>query len=79
MKKSLKLCTYPQEGFGGKCGQKYLLDQFGNKYHFQTEYDKELDERFWTIEIDNVQEHGDSPQDIVEKLRDLYEFDIKEW
>ena len=38
------LCQYPAQGFGGKSGQYYLMDQFGNKFEIKDEYDKTLAE-----------------------------------
>lgn len=78
MAKSLKVCTYPETGFGSKNGQKYLIDQFGNRYDFKSEYDECLDERFWTIEIGSLQEHGNTPSEIIDRLRHDG-WDIREW
>lgn len=53
----LKECKYPKNGFGGKSGMAYLLDQFGNIYDLQSEYDSILDERYYYL----VDRDGQTP------------------
>lgn len=43
-KRIFMLCQYPAQGFGGKSGQWYLLDVWGNRYDIKDEYDKVLSE-----------------------------------
>ena len=57
----------------------YLIDQFGNKYDFKSEYDKALDERYWVVEIGAVCVHGHDTDDIVSELKTGYGFDVKKW
>ena len=53
----LKKCKYPKNGFGGKSGMMYLLDQFGNIYDLKDEYDSILDERYYYL----VDRDGQTP------------------
>lgn len=74
----LMLCQYPNNGFGGKNNQFYLLDQFGHRFDFKNEYDKDLDERFWSMEINGQTFTGNSPLDIVETMK-INEYKIRKW
>ena len=38
------LCQYPAQGFGGKSGQYYLIDMYGNRYDIVDKYDDVLKE-----------------------------------
>lgn len=49
MNMKLKECAYPTNGFGGKSGMAYLLDQFGNIYDLNSEYDSVLEERYYYL------------------------------
>lgn len=67
---SYKLCRYPQNGFGSKNCQFYLLDQLGEIYDFKNEYDSVLDERFWVIELPGLgQFNGETVDEVVESLK----------
>jgi len=78
-KKSFKLCHYPKNGFGGKNGQPYLIDQFGNKYEFELDNTPDTANRDWSITIGTISMSGDSPSEIVEELKTTFGFDIKKW
>lgn len=52
-KRIFMLCQYPAQGFGGKSGQWYLLDVFGNKYDIGDEYDKVLGEMNKVVRLGN--------------------------
>ena len=78
-KKSFKLCYYPKNGFGGKCGKPYLIDQFGHKYDFEIDDDPDAIKRDWIITIGELSWSGESPSKIVEDLKATFGFDIKKW
>lgn len=79
MATNYRLCKYPANGFGNKNGLSYLMNEFGEKFEFKNEYDRVLDERFWTIELPvyGIQ-NGDTINEIVEKLK-LMGLVIKKW
>ena len=72
MKKSYKLCRYPNDGFGDKKGKFYLLDQFGNRFEIQDELDPVLNERFYTIDLDGRTFWGNDIADLVDRIRDCF-------
>ena len=78
MEKNLKVCVYPNNGFGEKNGMKYLLDQFGNRFDFSSEYDKALDERYWYLQANCKYYTGETPAEVIEKMREDG-YIIKEW
>ena len=77
-KRKYMLCQYPDNGFGEKNNQYYLLDVFGNKYDIEKEYDNVLDEPIMCVRL------GDGSFDVyfvstLDKLINLIEqrYDIK--
>ena len=79
MTTSYKLCKYPSNGFGSKNNQFYLINQFGHIFEFISEYDRELDERFWSIEIPGYgQFNGATVREIVDTMI-LHDIKITRW
>lgn len=73
----LRKCKYPENGFGGKAGKPYLIDQFGNIFEFEHYYDKINNEMMLKIEIYGKEYYGDSISDIIEDLGSMYK--ITNW
>jgi len=76
------LCQYPDNGFGSKNNQYYLLDQWGNKYDITDEYDKELEE------MNRVVHLGDGPfntycasntDELIKTLEEKFDTKIERW
>ena len=76
------LCQYPDNGFGEKNNQYYLLDVFGNKYDIVNEYDKALDE------MNKVVRLGDGMYDVycessldelISAIEERYDTKIERW
>lgn len=79
MTTSYKLCKYPSNGYGSKNNQFYLINQFGHIFEFTSEYDRELDEKFWSIEIPGYgQFNGATVREIVDTMK-LYDIKITRW
>lgn len=78
-KKSFKLCHYPKNGVGGKCGQPYLIDKRGTIYDFELDNDPDSATRDWSITIGTITMVGESPSWIVNELKATFGFDIKKW
>lgn len=67
---SYKLCRYPDNGFGEKNNQFYLMNQLGQRFDFTNEYDDILDERFWRIELPGLGDfNGNTIEEIVETMK----------
>ena len=76
---SYKICRYPNNGFGSKNSQFYLMDQLGTHYDFINEYDHILDERFWTIELPAIgQFNGETIDEIIEILK-VHDVKVTKW
>jgi len=76
------LCQYPDNGFGSKNNQYYLLDQWGNKYDITDEYDKELEE------MNRVVHLGEGPfntycasttDELIKTLEEKFDTKIERW
>jgi hypothetical protein len=76
------LCQYPDNGFGGKSNQFYLLDVFGNKYDINNEYDKTLDETNKVVRLgDGVYDVycGSSLYELIGIIEERYDTKIVRW
>lgn len=76
------LCQYPAQGFGGKSGQYYLMDQFGNKFEIENEYDKTLAEINKVVRLgDGVYDVycGSSLDELISVIEQHYDTKIERW
>lgn len=79
MNMKLMLCQYPENGFGAKKGQYYLMNQLGHRFDFTNEYDRVLDERFYHIELPGMGEfNGETVDEIIEDIK-LHDVDVCKW
>ena len=79
MKLKYIFCKYPENGFGGKNGQPYLMDQLGQKIDIENKYDECMDERYWCVDIPGVKSfEGKTVEELLETLR-LYDIKIIKW
>lgn len=76
--RTLRFSRYPDNGSGAKCGQLYIIDQWGQIYDFTHEYDNVLNEWFWYIDIPGIGHWtGESPRSIIETLKQAYEGEVR--
>lgn len=75
----LRLCRYPNVGFGKRNNQWYLLNQYGTKYYIMDEYDKELKEMYACVTIENETYTAKTLQRLVEYLNTENNFHITKW
>jgi hypothetical protein len=82
MERKFMLCQYPDNGFGPKNGQLYLLDVFGNKYDIINEYDKTLDEMNKVVTISD-EVHGtfcaSSIKELIAQIELYTDTKIEKW
>ena len=79
MKRKFMLCQYPDNGFGSKNGQFYLLDVFGNKYDIVSEYDKVLDETNSVVIINDHPYCENTIKKLIETLELHFDTKIAKW
>ena len=73
------LCQYPDNGFGSKNSQYYLLDVFGNKYDIVDDYDKVLDEMNKLVVINGYPYCEHSVTKLIESLEIRFDAKIEKW
>lgn len=78
-KRKFMLCQYPAQGFGGKSGQWYLLDVFGNKYDITDEYDKVLKEMSKVVKIDKYVFSGVTTDELITMIESEFDTKIERW
>lgn len=79
MKRKFMLCQYPKEGFGGRNGQFYLLDAFGNKYDIEDEYDKILCEMNKAVIINGSYFYENTIDKLIEAIELELDTKIERW
>ena len=77
-KQKYMLCKYPENGFGNKANNYYLLDEYGTRYDFKDEYDRVLEEMIVVINIPNYCLSGASVSELVSDLKGLG-VSIRKW
>lgn len=78
-KRKFMLCQYPEQGFGGKSGQWYLLDVFGNKYDITDEYDNVLKEMNKVVKIDKYEFTGVTTDELIKAIEVEFDTKIERW
>ena len=76
------LCQYPSQGFGGKCGKFYLLNQFGTRFDIEDEYDKQLDEMNKVVRIDDSMNGtfcASTIDELVKVIEETLDTKIERW
>lgn len=75
----LKINQYPKQGFGGKAGKFYLLNEFGTIYDIQDYYEKIDKKMVKMVEYGNHTIYGDDIDEIIEKFDIELNIKIEKW
>ena len=73
------LCQYPAQGFGGKSGNFYLLDMFGNKYDIVDEFDDCLKEMNKMVKIDKYEFTAVNTNALIKTIEVEFDTKIERW
>lgn len=77
MTTKLRLCRYPDNGFGEKNNKFYLLDVFGNVFNIKEEYSHNMGEDVVEVEIYGKLYQSDTRQNLINFA--LADFKITKW